>query len=109
VRFTEVDSSVDRTFPNSHRVRSVPTFIALHEGEEVARAVGSHSADQLEKLFASAESGDRRRGRISPMERAMRLGVAGMFGAAAIAASTPILWAFALIALLLATWDLIRP
>jgi thiol-disulfide isomerase/thioredoxin len=109
VRFTEVDSSADRTSPPSHRVWSVPTFIALHDGEEVGRVVCTHSAGQLEKLFVSAESGSRKRGRISPMERTMRLGVAGMFGVVAVAASTPILWAFALIALLLATWDLIRP
>ena len=109
VRFTEVDSSTDRMSPSSHRVRGVPTFIALHNGEEVGRAVGTHSADQLEKLFVSAETGDQKRGRISPMERAMRLGVAGMFGVVAIAASTPVLWVFALIALVFATWDLIRP
>jgi hypothetical protein len=90
-------------------VRGVPTFIALHDGEEVGRAVGTHSADQLAKLFASAESGDHKRGHISPMERTMRLGVAGMFGIVALASSTPILWVFALIALVLATWDLIRP
>lgn len=109
VRFTEVDSSADRTSPDSHGVRSVPTFIALHDGEEVGRAVGTHSADQLMRLFASAESGDRKRGRISPMERAMRLGVAAMFGIVAVAASAPVLWAFAIMALVLATWDLIRP
>ena len=109
VRFTEVDSSADRMSPSNHRVRGVPTFIALHNGQEVGRAVGTHSADQLANLFASAESGDRKRGRISPMERAMRLGVAGMFGVVAIAASTPLLWAFALIVFVFATWDLVRP
>ncbi len=109
VRFTEVDSSADRMSPSVHRVRGVPTFIALNDGEEVGRAVGAHSADQLDKLFASAASGVHKRGRISPKERGMRLGVSGMFGIVAVAASTPVLWAFALIALVLATWDLVRP
>lgn len=109
VRFTEVDSSADRMSPSSHRVRGVPTFIALNNGEEVGRAVGTHTGDQLDKLFASAESGVHKRGRISPKERGMRLGVAGMFGVIAIAASTPLLWAFALVAFVLATWDLVRP
>jgi thioredoxin-like negative regulator of GroEL len=109
VRFEEVDNSADRISPSAHRVHGVPTFIALNDGEEVGRAVGAHSADQLDKLFASAASGVRKRGRISPKERAMRLGVAGMFGVVAVAASTPVLWAFALIALGLATWDLFRP
>ena len=109
VRFTEVDSSADRMSASTHRVRGVPTFIALHNGEEVGRAVGTHSADQLAKLFATAESGEHKRGRISPRERGMRLGVAAMFGVVAIAASTPVLWAFALMAFVLATWDLVRP
>lgn len=109
VRFTEVDSADERTSPSIHRVRGVPTFIALNDGEEVGRAVGAHSADQLDKLFATAVSGVHRRGRISPKERGMRLGVTAMFGIVAVAASTPVLWAFALIALLLATWDLVRP
>ena len=39
----------------------------------------------------------------------MRLGVAGMFTIVAVAASTPALWAFAVIALVFATWDLVRP
>jgi thioredoxin-like negative regulator of GroEL len=109
VRFTEVDSSADRMSPSNHRVLGVPTFIAIHNGEEVGRAVGKHSADQLEKLFTSAESGDHKRGRLSPTERAMRLGVAGMFAVGATVASTPVLWAFALVAVVFAIWDLIRP
>lgn len=109
VRLTEVDSSADRMSLPVHRVRGVPTFIALNDGKEVGRAVGTHSADQLDRLFAAAESGARKRGRISPMERGMRLGVATMFGAVAVAASAPVLWVFALIAVALATWDLVRP
>lgn len=109
VRFTEVDSSDDPASPSRHRVRGVPTFIALHNGEEVGRAIGAHSAEQLDKLFTSAESGRHKRGRMSSKERAMRLGVAAMFAVVALAAATPVLWAFALIALVLATWDLVRP
>jgi thioredoxin-like negative regulator of GroEL len=109
VRFTEVDSSTDRMAPSTHHVRGVPTFIAINNGNEVGRAVGTHSAEQLEKLFASAESGERKRGRISPRERFFRLAVAAMFAGVAIAASTPVLLVFALIAVVFATWDLIRP
>ena len=109
VSFTEVDSSDHRMSPSSYRVRSVPTFIALHNGEEVGRVVGTHSADQLDKLFTSAESGKHKRGSISPRERAMRVGVAGMFAVVALAAATPVLLVFARVALVLATWDLVRP
>jgi len=109
VRLTEVDSAADSVSSSTHRVRGVPTFIAIHDGIEVARAVGSRTSDQLTELFVAADAGDGFRGTISPTDRAMRLGVGAVFAIAALATSTPILWVFALAAVGFATWDLVRP
>jgi thiol-disulfide isomerase/thioredoxin len=109
VRLTEVDSSTDSVSSPTHRVRGVPTFVAIHNGTEVARAIGSRTPDQLSELFAAAEGGDRLRSRISPTDRAMRLGVGAVFAVAAVVASTPVLWIFAATAVGFATWDLVRP
>ena len=104
----EDDSTTDPEPSSLHRVRGVPTFIALRDGAEVGRSVGSRSPDQLTELFEAAASGNRFRGRISTTDHGMRLGVAVVFGIAAVATATPILWVFALAAAGFATWDLVR-
>ncbi len=109
VRLTEVDSTQDPVSPSRHRVRGVPTFIAIHKGTEVARAVGPRSSDQLAELFEAAVSGHQLRSSLSATDRKMRLGVAAAFAAAAVITSTPLLWVFAVAAVVFATWDLVRP
>lgn len=79
VRFTEVDSTTDPVTPSAHRVRGVPTFIAIHQGSEVARAVGTRTPQQLTELFEAAVSGSRLRGQLSRTDRSLRLGVAAVF------------------------------
>ncbi|MFV1970478.1 MAG: thioredoxin family protein [Acidimicrobiia bacterium] len=107
VRFTEVDSLSDPANASIHRVRGVPTFIAIHGGTEVARTVGVRTSDQLAELFSAALSGDQIRTRISSADRSMRLGIAGVFAISAMATTTPVLLAFAGAAVLFGTWDLI--
>ncbi len=109
VQLTEVDSSSDPSSPSTHRVRGVPTFIALHKGDEVARVVGPRSTEQLAELFDAAVSGNAVSARISQTDRSLRLVVGAVFAVAAVATSTPILWAFAIAAIGFATWDLVRP
>lgn len=108
VRFTEIDSTADPAPPSIHRVRGVPTFIAIHNGTEVARAVGARSPEQITTLFEAAVSGDSRRGRMSRTDRGLRLGVAAVFATAAVLTATPILWAFVGAAVVFASWDLVR-
>lgn len=79
VRFTEVDSATDPVTPSAHRVRGVPTFIAIHQGSEVARAVGTRTPQQLTELFEAAVSGSGLRGQLSRTDRSLRLGVAAVF------------------------------
>lgn len=108
VRLTEVDSNADPETPSLHRVRGVPTFIAVHDGVEVARAVGSRSPEELTELFEVAVTGDTIQARLSTTDRGMRIVVAGIFAVAAVVTSTPILWVFAAGAVGFATWDLFR-
>jgi len=108
VTMVEIDSATDSESSSTHRVRGVPTFIAMRDGSEVGRVVGSRSPTQLEALFEAASSGSRIRWRIAPTDRALRLGVGGVFAGVALVTSTPVLWIFAVAALVFATWDVVR-
>ena len=109
VTMVEIDTATDSESSSTHRVRGVPTFIAIRDGSEVGCVVGSRSPTQLEALFEAASSGSRVRERVAPTDRGLRLGVGGVFAGAASVTSTPVLWIFAAAAVMFATWDLVRP
>ena len=109
VSFREVNASTDQTTASRHRVRGVPTFVALHDEIEVGRLVGVGTRNDIERLFSAARSGHRTRAGISTTDRALRLVVAGTFAGAAVIAAVPLLWVFAAGATVFALWDLIRP
>jgi hypothetical protein len=109
VTLVEVDSSKDSVSSSTHRVRGVPTFVAIKDDSEVGRAVGSRSPAQLDALFQAASTGHSLSGQISSTDRGLRLGVGAVFAGAALVTTTPLLLMFAAAAVVFATWDLIRP
>jgi thioredoxin 1 len=109
VEFREIDASADSRNAKLHKVRGVPTFIALRDNEELGRFVGARSRDEITEIFASAKAGSKTRHTISRPDRVLRLTVAAAFGVAAVIASAPILWVFAAGAAVFGIWDLIRP
>ena len=109
VEFREINASSDSQATKVHKVRGVPTFIALSDNEELGRFVGARSRDEIAGMFASVKAGKKTRQTISRPDRTLRLGVAAAFGAAAVIASAPVLWVFAGGAAVFGVWDLIRP
>ena len=109
VQFREIDASTNTGAAKLYKVRGVPTFVALRDDEELGRLVGARSRNEIASMFASVSAGERTRQTISRPDRTLRLGVAAAFGAAAVVASTPILWLFAAGAAAFGVWDLIRP
>jgi len=105
----EVDCSRDPDVTTNFDVKGVPTLIALHEGKEMRRMVGSRSEQQITDVFRAAESGVGVRGSLAPKDRVLRLGIAFVFGVAAALAGQPVLWVLAAGATVSAVWDLIRP
>ncbi|MEN8239856.1 MAG: thioredoxin family protein [Actinomycetota bacterium] len=109
VQFREIDATADSETAKLHNVRGVPTLIALRDGGELGRLVGSRSHGEIARMFASVTAGKRTRQTISRPDRTLRLGVAAVFGVAAVVANAPVLWAFAAGAAVFGVWDLIRP
>ena len=109
VQYREIDASTDHQATDLHRVRGVPTLVALRDDEEMGRLVGARSRDEIAGMFASVKAGERTRQTISRPDRTLRLGVAAAFGAAAVMASAPVLWVFAAGAAIFGVRDLIRP
>jgi thioredoxin-like negative regulator of GroEL len=109
VQFREIDTSADHPAAKLYNVRGVPTLIALRDDEELGRLVGARSRDEIAGMFASVKAGEKTRQTISRPDRTLRLAVAAAFGAVAVVASAPVLWAFAAGAAIFGVWDLIRP
>lgn len=45
----DIDEDVEKS--REYKVRSIPTLILLQDGQEVARLIGNHSADQVRKFL----------------------------------------------------------
>ena len=109
VGFREIDATTDRQATIRYRIKGVPTFITTRDDEELGRFVGPRSRDEITRMFTSARAGTRTRTTISRLDRTLRLGVAAAFAAAAVVASAPVLWVFAVGAAAFGVWDLVRP
>jgi thioredoxin len=109
VKFREIDCSRDPDLAANYGVKGVPTLIAFHGGQEMRRMVGSRSEQQISDVFRAASSGIVARRSLATKDRALRLGIALVFGVAAALAGQPVLWVLAAGATVSAVWDLIRP
>ena len=105
VELIEVDVATNRDLVERHSVRSVPTFVAIHDGVVAGRAVGAQSRKGIGEVFAGAIDGQVRSIPLSTADRLMRLGAAAAVGAIAYIAGQPLLYlvVFALVAF--AFWD----
>ncbi len=105
VQLVQVDVAKNRDLAERHSVRSVPTFVAIHDGVVVGHAVGAQSRAGIAEVFAGAIDGQVRSIPLSTAERLMRLSAAAAVGAIAYIAGQALLYlvVFALIAF--ALWD----
>lgn len=49
IQHIDIDEDVEKS--REYKVRSIPTLILLQDGQEVARLIGNHSADQVRKFL----------------------------------------------------------
>ena len=105
VELVEVDVSANKLLAEHHGVRSVPTFVAIHDGAVAGRAVGAQSRAGIGEVFAGAEAGHVRSIPLSTTERLMRLGAAAAVGTIAFVAGQPWLLLGVLAFTALAFWD----
>ena len=105
VELVEVDVATNRDLAGLHSVRSVPTFVAIHDGIVAGRAVGAQSRNGISEVFAGAVDGQVRSIPPSPTERLMRLGAAAAVGAIAYTAGQPLLYLAVFALAVFAFWD----
>ena len=105
VELVEVDVATNRDLAGLHSVRSVPTFVAIHDGIVAGRAVGAQSRNGISEVFAGAVDGQVRSIPLSPTERLMRLGAAAAVGAIAYTAGQPLLYLAVFALAVFAFWD----
>ena len=105
VELVEVDVASNRDLAELHSVRSVPTFVAIHDGVVAGRAVGAQSRSGIGEVFAGAADGQVRSIPLSPTERLMRLGAAAAVGAIAYIAGQPLLYLAVIVLVAFAFWD----
>ena len=105
VELVEVDVASNRDLAELHSVRSVPTFVAIHDGNVAGRAVGAQSRSGIGEVFAGAADGQVRSIPLSPTERLMRLGAAAAVGAIAYIAAQPLLYLAVIALVVFAFWD----
>jgi len=105
VQLVEVDVAANRDLAESHSVRAVPTFVAIHDGVVAGRAVGAQSRNGIGEVFAGAADGQVRSIPLSTAERLMRLGAAGAVGAIAYLAGQPLLYLVVFALVVFAFWD----
>jgi thioredoxin-like negative regulator of GroEL len=105
VELVEIDVATNRDLAERHSVRTVPTFVAIHEGSVAGRAVGAQSRTGVGEVFAGAEAGQVRSIPLSSTERLMRLGAAAAVGTIAFVAGQPWLLAGVMALTALAFWD----
>jgi len=105
VELVEVDVATNRDLADRHSVRSVPTFVAIHDGIVAGRAVGAQSRNGIGEVFAGAIDGQARSIPLSPTERVMRLGAAAAVGAIAYIAGQPLLYLAVFALVVFAFWD----
>jgi thioredoxin 2 len=58
VRFAKLDTEASPRASMRHRVRSIPTLVLFHKGEEVARRTGAMPAQELVRWVQSAVPGE---------------------------------------------------
>jgi thioredoxin len=91
-------------------VRVIPTFIALSDGREIARALGARSRAGLRDLYESALAGRSVvRTRMSPQDRWFRLGAAVVLGIIGSRWDEPAILAAAALAAVAGAYDLFLP
>ena len=105
VELVEVDVAANRDLAERHSVRSVPTLVAVHNGEVAGRAVGAQSRRGIGEVFAGASDGRIRSIPLSATERSMRLGAAVAVGAIAYIAGQPLLYLAVIALIAFALWD----
>ena len=105
VELVEVDVATNRDLAERHAVRSVPTFVAIHDGAVAGRAVGAQSRNGVGEVFAGAADGQVRSIPLSGAERAMRLAAAAAIGAIAYVAGQPLLLLVVAVLVAFAFWD----
>lgn len=105
VELVEVDVAANRDLAERHSVRSVPTFVAIHDGAVAGRAVGAQSRNGVGEVFAGAADGQVRSIPLSTTERLMWLGAAGAVGAVAYIADQPLLFLLVVALVAFALWD----
>jgi len=105
VELVEVDVATNRDLAESHSVRAVPTFVAIHAGVVAGRAVGAQSRNGIGEVFAGAVDGQVRSIPLSTTERLIRLGAAGAVAAIAYIAGQPLLYLVVIALIVFAFWD----
>lgn len=109
VRVVEVDATSQPDVARDLKVKATPTLIAMTNGAEVSRHVGSGAESDIRRLFTAAEDGQAKTThRISSGERRIRLLAATITGAIGVVSGT--WWLLGLAAALLgaAVYDLSR-
>jgi thioredoxin-like negative regulator of GroEL len=109
VAVVPVDASGDPERARQLGVRGVPTYIARHDGVEVARTTGRMSGRELDTLFAAAASGAGGASRTTRADRALRLAAAAAFAAVGVVASSVPLLCLAVLVAAYGVWDLVVP
>lgn len=103
-----VPAATDAETVRRHRVRGVPTLIALDGDDELGRHVGRGSESDLRRLFEAAADGRAVAGRIARTDRAIRtLSGAALLGIAIVAGRLP-LAAGGLTLVVAGWWDLAK-
>jgi thiol-disulfide isomerase/thioredoxin len=109
VSVARLDAAADLGAARELGVMAVPTFIARHDGVEVARRTGRMSPDELDAMFEAAASGARGAPGATRADRVLRLGAAAALGVGGLATGTVALLAAAALVGLYGVWDLLTP
>jgi thioredoxin 1 len=52
VKFQIIDVDIERELARKFEIKSVPTFIVIRDGQEINRAIGPKTREQLEGLMS---------------------------------------------------------
>ena len=103
----KIDVDAEPEVASSLGVRVVPTIVAFHGGEEVARMVGAASHRRLRSLFEQAVTGVAVTRSMEPRDRAMRAAAGAALALIAWRTGEAVLFAAAGLALLGASYDIL--
>ncbi|MEN8114437.1 MAG: thioredoxin family protein [Actinomycetota bacterium] len=108
VALRKVNVARDQKLAKQYRVMAVPTTVSIANGAEITRIVGAKTPGRLRRVFESAETGEAVEASMSAADRGLRLVAAAGFAGFALWTGAWILWVLVVVALVAASWDMIR-